>query len=370
MRSNERIFQPFWSNLEKALPFIEVTGLNFHPNGNTYVVVTRHALTQGTYAPGKQIYSVCDALLQAQKRVILVNFGEQDEKFLEFENHPSFILHNCNSGYNSLQSFFELRELIDLHRPTEIITDIELSLLNLIEAIGVSSKVSLLSAGMYQTPWFDRKYLTTELYRDDMEMRAEVVEIPQTHSLEILAPSLPADEIDQLRMDLNLQQKFVFGSFARYEMFTLEFLKFAKRALNSVQDSVLILAGPHDQTIVQRYFAKEIEQKKVILFGPVKTYVLGWLVDVFLDPFPTVCGYAVLESLAKGKPVVTKECASLGNYRKSRVQDLIFEEESEIIDALVSMAGCKDTYFRWSEKSKILAESFNRSTDLADVICQ
>ena len=80
---NKRVLQPFQTNLERMLPSIEVPRLDFHPNKDVYVVMTRHAVTQGMYAPGKQIYSVCDALLKARKKVILVNFGNQDEKFLE-----------------------------------------------------------------------------------------------------------------------------------------------------------------------------------------------------------------------------------------------------------------------------------------------
>ena len=367
---NKRVLQPFQTNLERMLPSIEVPRLDFNPNKDVYVVMTRHAVTQGMYAPGKQIYSVCDALLKAQKKVILVNFGSQDEKFLELEKHPRFFLYNCRNDFNSLQSFFELRELIGEIKPTEIITEIELSALNLIEAIGVSSEVCLFSAGFFQTPWFDKKYIASDLYSEDMNTRAGFVEIPQTLSLEILAPSVPVGEVERLRMELSLQDKFVFGSFARYEMFTEEFLEFAKRALCSVPDSVLILAGTNDQTVAQSYLAEEIEQKRVILFGPIKTYVFGWLIDVFLDPFPTVAGFAALESLAKGKPVVTKECAGLGNYRKSRVQDLIFEKENDLLDTLTSMADCKNMYCRWSEMSKELAASFDRSKALADAICQ
>lgn len=362
------IFQPFKSNLERILPFINIPALNFDPNEDTYVIVTRHATTQGMYAPGKQIYAVCDALLQFKKKVILVNFGEQDEKFLELRGHSNFSLHKFNSNYNSLQNFLALRKLIDEIKPTEVITEIELSVINFIEAIGVPSKVCLLSSGIYQIPWFDKKYLTPELYSEDMKMREDAVKIPQTHSFEILAPSLAKVQIEQIRMDLDLQQKFVFGSFARYEMFTSKFLEFAKRALNSVPDSVLILAGTNDQSIAQGYLAEEIQQKKVILFGPVKTHVLGWAIDVFLDPFPTVAGFAALESLAKGKPVVTKECPGLENYRRSRVQDLIFEEESDLLDTLIAMAGCKKEYYKWSQKSKELAQSFDNSTALAATI--
>ena len=365
---NRLVLQPFKSNLKLILPSLNVSNLNFSLNEDTYLILTRHAVTQGMYAPGKHIYAVCDALLKAKKKVVLVNFGNEDEKFFELREYSYFSFYKCESHYNSLQSFFALRELINEIRPTEIITEIELSVINLIEAIGVSSDVCLLSSGFFQTPWFNKKYLGSELYSDDMQMRDELVEIPQTHSLEILAPSLAQTQIDQMRTSLGIQQNFVLGSFARYEMFTTQFLLFAKRALDLVPNSVLVLAGANDQQIVQTYLAEEIAQKKVILFGPVKTHVLGWAVDVFLDPFPTVAGFAALESLAKGKPVVTKECPGLGNYKKSRVQDLIFKRESDLIEALISMSECKNEYFKWSQQSKHLAAGFDNSTALAAAI--
>ena len=68
------------------------------------------------------------------------------KNFWSWKN-TQFFLYNCRSDFNSLQSFFELRELIGEIKPTEIITEIELSALNLIEAIGVSSEVCLFSAG-------------------------------------------------------------------------------------------------------------------------------------------------------------------------------------------------------------------------------
>ena len=81
---------------------------------------------------------------------------------------------------------------------------------------------------------------------------------------------------------------------------------------------MLILAGSNDRATAEQCLANEIEKNKVILLGQVKTYVLGWLVDVFLDPFPNIAGFAALESLAKGKPVVTKECVGLELPKKSR----------------------------------------------------
>ena len=49
------------------------------------------------------------------------------------------------------------RNLKQAQKLNEIITEIELSALNLIEASGVSSEVCLFSAGFFQTPWLIQK---------------------------------------------------------------------------------------------------------------------------------------------------------------------------------------------------------------------
>ena len=97
-----------------------------------------------------------------------------------------------------------------------------------------------------------------------------------------------------------------------------QFCRLAKRAIESIPNSVLILAGSNDQKKVANFFSEEIKKGKVILLGVVKTPILGWVIDVFLEPFPVIAGFAALESLAKGKPVFTLQCVELGNYVSSR----------------------------------------------------
>ena len=281
---NRLIFIPFQRKLAEMLPYIDAEELVFQTQPDTYVLVTRHAVTQGMYAPGKFLYSVSRALLQAKKRVILVNFGKMDETFAALTSNDNFTTCNCSSAL--IPSFLSLREIIKKYRPKEVLTEIELSALNLIEALGVSSKICLLSAGVFKTPWFDKKYLVTELYEEVDKPDKTIVPIPQVHSKEILAPSCSNEILKDLRNHYDLNEKFVIGSFARYEKFTLDFVRLAKRAIESIPNSVLILAGSNDQKKVANFFSEEIKKGKVILLGVVKTPILGWVIDVFLSLFP------------------------------------------------------------------------------------
>ena len=122
------VFIPFQNQLAEILPYIDVKELLFEPRPDTYLLVTRHAVTQGMYAPGKFLYSVSHALIKAKKQVVLVNFGQMDETFAALNNNDNFTALNCSNA--TVPSFFSLREIIKEFRPKEVLTEIELSALN------------------------------------------------------------------------------------------------------------------------------------------------------------------------------------------------------------------------------------------------
>ena len=95
---------------------------------------------------------------------------------------------------------------------------------------------------------------------------------------------------------------------------------------------------------------------------------MGWIIDVFLEPFPVIAGFAVLESLAKGKPVFTLKCPFLGNYASSRVSDLIFENELDLVQEMLAAATSEEVYGRLSEKSLAVAQTLYDDTSLANSI--
>ena len=86
--------------------------------------------------------------------------------------------------------------------------------------------------------------------------------------------------------------------------------------------------------------------------------ILGRCCHVFLDTFPTVTGYAALESFAKGIPVFTRECKNLNAYRKNRIDELIFDTEEALVNALEIAADDKIYYDRLSVISKNFISKF------------
>ena len=97
---------------------------------------------------------------------------------------------------------------------------------------------------------------------------------------------------------------------------------------------------------------KFIENGRVRLLGVSDINILGNCCDVFLDTFPTVTGYAALESFAKGVPVFTRECINLKSYRKNRIEELIFASDDELINSLYITSENRMHYDRLSVLSK------------------
>ena len=67
--------------LRRLLNNLGLDPLNYPLEQKNVIIQTRHALTQGTYAPGKQIYAVARALLGAGFKVKVFSYGEIDEEF-------------------------------------------------------------------------------------------------------------------------------------------------------------------------------------------------------------------------------------------------------------------------------------------------
>ena len=95
---------------------------------------------------------------------------------------------------------------------------------------------------------------------------------------------------------------------------------------------------------------------------------MGWVIDVFLEPFPVIAGFAALESLAKGKPVFTLKCSEIGNYVSSRDSELIFENEFDLIVSMSAAAASSEKYDRLSFRSLKIAQSLYDDKSLASSI--
>ena len=349
---SKSILEPFLKRIKQLNTSMNCSSLDFAPNKRNVMIITRHATTQGSYAPGKQVYSVTKALSAVGYKIKIVSLGTIDTQFFNLmKNNPNIHV-GKKDELTPLNLLYDLRAEILQFEPCAILSDIELGTFTAIETFGISCSTFLLSAGFYRTPWYSKKLLTEELMLDEFKNTDEFVAIPQTLTNEILAPDFDSAKLSQVKDQLNLSNKFVIASFARYEMFSEEFLESCENILIQIPNSVLILAGPNDRKNAEQMLQKYIQCGRAKLLGPSDLNILGRCCHVFLDTFPTVTGYAALESFAKGIPVFTRECKNLNAYRKNRIDELIFDTEEALVNALEIAADDKIHYDRLSVISK------------------
>ncbi len=365
---SDEVLHPFLNRIEEIIANLELKPLDYPVQQKNVIIQTRHALTQGSYAPGKQIYAVARALLEANFNVKVFSYGEVDEEFKALmASNPHFQISE-KQHLQPLEQLFDLRSEAFHFRPSAILTDYEIGVLTAAEAIGLSSKCFLLSAGFYRVPWYSKIMLTEELMTESLMQSDRFHLIPQTLLIENLAPKIDDKTISEIKAQLGLGDSFVIGSFARYEMFSEEFLSLLDTILHNLKNTKVILAGANDQSLARRLLKQHIAAGRVQILGPSKTAMLGYVCDVFLDTFPTVTGYAALESMAKGKPVFTLDCENLQNYRKSRLEELIFNTKVELIDALAVSVAEASRYQKLSIASKDFIAKIENLDELTNAL--
>ena len=308
---NKEVFSPFRKRLRALLKEQHFAALSYKPQLKNVIIQTRHATTQGVYAPGKQIFAISRALLKAGYNVKVMSYGNVDKEFKDLMlNNPRFHV-SQKQGLSEFEKLIDFRSETQQFEPKSIFTDTELGFLVAAEAIGMPANCHLLSAGFYRVPWYAKVMLTEELMTDELKKDKRFHPIPQTLLLENLAPKISQKQILDARAQLKLKNDFVVGSFARYEMFSEDYLSFVNTFLHKTKNSSVILAGPNNQKSAKQMLACHLSTGRVKILGESNTAILGHLCHAFLDTFPNVTGYAALEIMAKGKPVFTFNCKNL-----------------------------------------------------------
>ena len=72
--------------------------------------------------------------------------------------------------------------------------------------------------------------------------------------------------------------------------------------------------------------------------------------------------------MAKGKPVLSLNSINLGSYKKSRISELIFKCEKDLIQCLNKLQSETQFYNLMSEKSVEIAKDFDNETKLINLI--
>ena len=113
---------------------------------------------------------------------------------------------------------------------------------------------------------------------------------------------------------------------------------------------------------------KFVNKNQAIILGFSNVHVLGNCCDVFLDTVPYPCGFSAIEIMAKGKPVISLNSVNMGNYKESRISELIFKNEIDLKKGLMKLQTNKYHYKLMSQKSIKIAKNFDNEEKLIETI--
>lgn len=340
-----------WHNLTPAVEKIT--------NGNEFIFVCRHAVTKGGYAPGSSTFTFVKALLNQNRSVTVINFGQQSGEFSRLqETHSNFRIVSLEQT-SPLPKLISLIELLKLLKPKAILTEIEFDVISLISIIGARIPVIYLSPGYYNLPWYDKIGLTDNLSDNPVGNRTDdFFEIPTYVAGEILNPHVPVQDIEHAKNKLSISENdFVIGSFARMEKFQTPFLDVLCKVLHRCKNSKVILAGPNDRARVEKAFEEFIAQKRAIVLPSSDVDILGNCLHLGIDTFPTHSGFSVLELMAKGVPVVAKRDEEMDALWKKRLPELMCDTDDEMVELICQLATNSELSEKFSEKTKNFLKS-------------
>merc|ERR1711991_710322 len=134
--------------------------ITYNVQENHYLIICRHAVTRGMYAPGAVIFSITSELLKKKKKVILVTLGEVDNKFSILQkNNVDLSILNPDKVSTPLKQLENLVHICKVFKPIKILTEMPVSIVTALYYINVSSKIFYWSPGFTEVPWFDKVML-------------------------------------------------------------------------------------------------------------------------------------------------------------------------------------------------------------------
>ena len=366
----QNLLIPFSKIIENSIHELNIKPLSYDIIDDRYVIICRHALTKGMYAPGSAIYSITAGLINIGKKVILVTLGGLDEQFINLKKKSNYLTIYRNEFISdSVTQLINLRKICYTFKPSKIITEMPVNIGTALYFSKITSKILYWSPGFTQVPWFDKVLLIPELYDAKLSKTEKFVEVPKSLDFELINPNIDRKLIKNFKIKYFISEtNFIMGTFSRYEKISEDFLKMVFNLLEANKNRKIIIAGTNDRTKANKILKKFINNKQAIVLGFSDVHVLGNCCDVFIDTIPFPCGFSAIEIMAKGKPVLNLKHPNLHNYQKSRIDKLIFDNENKLNECLIKLETNSIFYNQMSKKSLKIAQSYDNSQKLAEVI--
>ena len=360
----ENIAVPFQNWVHKKWGATKnVFEFNITNQTDTVLIITRHCVTQGMYAPGKSIYSITEALLMAGRTVEIICLGSLGQDFLLLEKKfKSFkVIKLVGSDLNSF--IISTLDIIRLTRPKCIISEMEFGIGGLLGILSQNIPTYYFAQGYYNLPWYDKLLISDGHRENNVSLREEsLIFYHPFLSQKLLAPNPNEAAIEQAKQQLQISDNdIVVSSFGRMEKFSLAFLDDCIAMLEANPRVKLILAGSNDAKIVLEKLEKYTAIKRAFVLPPSDTHTLGYLTTFGIDSHPNPAGYAVLELLAKGKPVFSRDREELRNWKKQRQTEFLYNDQKQLNKFITKLTSSHEAMEQGKESALKIVNKFGLS---------
>ena len=337
---------------------------------NELIFITRHAVTSGGYAPGMSTFTFAKAFIEAGYRISIICLGNIDQRFAEFVRATDNVsIHQINE--NNLKKRFQsvLQKIFELS-PSFILTEIEFGIPAVLSIKNFPIPIIYLSPGFYNLPWYNAIGLTDTLFENPVGDKTQnYFEIPTYVDMQILSPPVDIRAVNKIKANLDISKHdFVIGNFARMEKFSTSFLDLITSILQRNSYLKVVLAGPNDKSRVTKKLEDFIREKRVHILGPSDVHVLGHVLDAGIDTFPNHSGFSLNELMAKGIPVFVKWTPTIDSNWKMRLPELIFENETLLLEHLDLMQKNPEIKSAAGKKSMKLMEMKQQNSTFVEIM--
>jgi len=192
------------------------------------------------------------------------------------------------------------------------------------------------------------------------KINENTINIAASIDKKFLKQPIDKDELNRARQ-LYPSNCMILGSIQRLIKLSIEYLEICKKILLENKNTILILAGPGDESIAKEYFTKAGLDERVFFPGYVNPHIYSNVIDIYLDSFPFPSGHSAIESMAYNTPVVHMYIKEWAPMSKSRDQELVAYSDQEYLNITNKLIGSKKYY---NEKSNI---SFELIKDYFDI---
>lgn len=333
--------------------------------GDHYVFICRRAEVNGSYAPGKSLYTYAEALLARGESVWIIVLWSADSQFKNLKKKYDKLKISVLFDTTFSLNLISIIEILKLAEPKVILTETEFELPAVLGIVSSKIPIIYLAQGYYNLPWYDAIGINTQL--DELHEgrpKKDFFDLPVWVNRHILAPEADLELINQAKAQFGINKTdFVVGAFARMEKFTEPFLSFLSRLLDQNNRLKIILAGPNDQKNVNKRLKRFIDESRAIILSEVDVNIVGHCVDLGVDTFPLHSGYSVLELMAKNIPVIAKKDEFLGALVLDRLPETLKFEEQELECLVANLIADSNLLESYKRKTDEFMSSHEKSTE-------